>query len=202
MKLRIALPTAVAVLGLTLAGCGADDTTNGMDMGSGSTSSQSAQAGVVFNDADIMFTRMMYPHHAQAVEMADLAEGRTDNEAVLDLATQISGAQAPEMEQMTALLESFGQPAPMDGMDGMDGMAGGMNGMMSAEEMAALEAATGAEFDQLWLTMMVAHHTGAIEMANVELADGSNADTQQLATDIIAAQEAEIAVMDELLAQS
>ncbi len=197
MKFRFALPAAVAVLGLTLAGCGADDTTSGMDMGSGSNPSQSAQAGVVFNDADIMFTRMMYPHHAQAVEMADLADGRTDNQAVLDLATQISGAQAPEMEQMTALLESFGQPAPTDGMDG----SGGMNGMMSAEEMAALQASSGAEFDELWLTMMVAHHTGAIEMANVELADGSNADAQQLATDIVAAQEAEIEVMNELLAR-
>ncbi len=197
MKFRFALPAAVAVLGLTLTGCGADDTTSGMDMGSGSNPSQSAQAGVVFNDADIMFTRMMYPHHAQAVEMADLADGRTDNQAVLDLATQISGAQAPEMEQMTALLESFGQPAPTDGMDG----SGGMNGMMSAEEMAALQASSGAEFDELWLTMMVAHHTGAIEMANVELADGSNADAQQLATDIVAAQEAEIEVMNELLAR-
>lgn len=198
MKLRIALPAAVAVLGLTLAGCGSDDTTTGMDMGSNST--QSARAGVVFNDADIMFTRMMYPHHAQAVEMADLADGRTDNPAVLDLATQISGAQAPEMEQMTALLESFGQPAPMEGMD--SGMSGGMNGMMSAEEMAALEAATGAEFDQMWLTMMIAHHTGAIEMADVELADGSNTDVQQLATDIITAQEAEIEIMNGLLTQS
>lgn len=202
MKIRTALPAVVAVLGIALAGCSSDKSTGGMDMGSGSTAGTSAEAGIVFNDADVMFTQMMYPHHAQAVEMADLAEGRTENPAILDLATQISGAQAPEMEQMTTLLASFGQPAPSADMGDMGGMDhSGTSGMMTAEDMTALEATSGTEFDQMWLTMMVAHHTGAIEMANTELADGSNPDTQQLATDIIAAQKAEIETMNGLLAQ-
>ncbi|GAB2917797.1 DUF305 domain-containing protein [Rhodococcus aerolatus] len=202
MKIRLAVPTAVAVLGFALAGCSSESSMPGMDMGSGSSSSTAAdsgqaQAGVVFNDADVAFAQMMYPHHAQAVEMANLVQGRTQNQAVIDLATEISGAQGPEMTQMTELLASFGQPAPSADMAGMGGMS--MNGMMTPEDMAALAAASGAEFDQRWLTMMVAHHTGAIEMANTELADGSNPDAKQLATDIVAAQQAEIETMNDLL---
>lgn len=221
MKISTVVPAAAVILGIALAGCSSEDpadSTGGMDMGSDTATSEGAESPVEssgvessgvefndaeFNDADVMFTQMMYPHHAQAVEMANLVEGRTENQAIIDLAAEISAAQAPEMEQMATLLESFGQPAPSAdmGMD-MGGMEmGGMSGMMSAEDMGALEQASGAEFDQMWLTMMIAHHTGAIEMAEMELANGQNPDAQQIATDIIAAQEAEIEQMNTLLAQ-
>lgn len=221
MKIRTALPAAVVVLGIALAGCSSDDSASmeeGMDMGSGSgTSAETeteteaeAEAGVEFNDADVTFTRGMYPHHAQAVMMSDLVDGRTDNPEIVELAAQISAAQAPEMEQMTTLLEFFGEPVPME-MDTESGETESgemgdtdmseMSGMMSAEDMSALGAASGAEFDRMWLTMMITHHTGAIEMSEVELDEGINAEAQQLATDIIAAQEAEIATMNGLLEQ-
>lgn len=213
MKIRTALPAAVVVLGIALAGCGSDDSSSmeeGMDMGAGSATSAEAEDGVEFNEADVTFTRGMYPHHAQAVMMSDLVDGRTDNPEIVELAAQISAAQAPEMEQMTTLLESFGEPVPME-MDTESGETESgemgdtdmseMSGMMSAEDMSALGAASGAEFDRMWLTMMITHHTGAIEMSEVELDEGINAEAQQLATDIIAAQEAEIATMNGLLEQ-
>ena len=85
----------------------------------------------------------------------------------------------------------------MSGMDhsGMDSMPG----MMSADDMAELEDAQDATFDELFLTMMVEHHEGAVEMARAEQKDGKNADAVELAEEIEVAQTEEISTMRELL---
>lgn len=154
------------------------------------------------NDADVTFAQEMIPHHRQATEMADLAATRSQDAEVLDLAERISAAQGPEIETMTGWLESWGEEVPED-MSGMDhsGMDhGSMPGMMSADQMAALEAASGPDFDRLFLEMMIEHHEGAIEMARTEQEDGSNADAVALAESIEEEQTAEVAEMRELLA--
>ncbi len=89
-----------------------------------------------------------------------------------------------------------------DDMGGMDHSImgdGGMAGMMTPEDMQALTKASGAEFDQMWLEMMIEHHEGAIDMARTELADGESTDAKALAQDIIDAQQAEITAMKGLL---
>jgi uncharacterized protein (DUF305 family) len=86
----------------------------------------------------------------------------------------------------------------MGSMGGDD--ASGMGGMMSTQEMAALAAASGVEYDRLWLRGMVVHHQGAVEMSNVELMRGVNPDAKALARRIITAQQSEITTMTELLA--
>jgi uncharacterized protein (DUF305 family) len=201
VKLRTALPAVALAVGLTVAGCSSDTPTSSA---ASSSYAPSAQAGVVFNDADVTFLTDMYPHHAQALEMATMVDGRSTNQAVIDLATQIKGAQQPEMDTMTGLLTSFGKPTPStdSSMGGMD-MSGtsGMSGMMSSDDMTRLGTLSGAAFDKTWLTMMTEHHSGAVDMANVELSDGSNTDAKTLATAIITAQNAEIATMKGLLAQ-
>ena len=73
-----------------------------------------------------------------------------------------------------------------------------MEGMMSDADMTRLEAARGTAFDRLWLSMMIEHHEGAITMSRTELKDGEDADAQQLARDIVATQQREIARMKEL----
>jgi uncharacterized protein (DUF305 family) len=175
----------------------------GMDHGGSSASAPPSATRSDFNDADVMFLQMMYPHHAQAVDMAKLVPSRSQNQQVITLAQNIEKAQAPEMKQMTALLTSFGKPAPSAEMSGHDmpGM-GGMPGMMSAEQMNDLTGLSGKAFDQLWLQMMIDHHSGAVDMSNTELRDGTNADTKKLAQAIIANQQAEIAQMRGMLAQS
>ena len=175
----------------------------GMDHGGSSASAPPSATRSDFNDADVMFLQMMYPHHAQAVEMAKLVPSRSQNQQVITLAQNIEKAQAPEMKQMTALLTSFGKPAPSAEMSGHDmpGM-GGMPGMMSAEQMNDLTGLSGKAFDQLWLQMMIDHHSGAVDMSNTELRDGTNADTKKLAQAIIANQQAEIAQMRGMLGQS
>jgi len=117
------------------------------------------------------------------------------------LARQISAAQAREIASMSGWPTGWGEPVPAAGAGhhAMGGMGSGMSGMMSGEDMAALDGASGAAFSRLWLTGMVRHHTGAVEMARVELATGQNAAAKKLATDIIASQRAEIETMNKLL---
>jgi len=198
---------------LLLTACGDDDTGTTADI----------PADAEFNAADVDFASQMIPHHAQALVMVDMADGRDISPATADLMERIEAAQAPEIEQMTAWLEEWDQPVPdlgdMDDMGGpsdmdhgdmghgdmdhgdMDDMASmdGMSGMMSAEDMADLEAAEGPAFEQMWLSMMIEHHEGAVEMAEVEVAEGEYDEAVALAEEIIEAQEAEIAEMEALL---
>lgn len=201
--LRTVTAATAVVLGLTLAGCSSASTPAASGAAAGATSG-AAQPGVVFTDADVTFLQQMYPHHAQAVEMAKLVDGRTTTPAVVQLATMIQGEQSPEMTTIATLLTSFGKPAPsssdMTGMSGMGATAmQGMPGMMSTADMSTLGGLKGTSFDQKWLTMMTAHHQGAITMAMTELASGTNPEAKKLATAIISAQKAEIATMATLI---
>lgn len=190
-----ALIAAAAGAALVLTGCGTDSAGTSSTSGA-STSAVESQAQ--FNDADVVFLEGMYPHHAQAVQMADLVAGHTDNADVVALAAAIKAAQQPEMDRMTTWLQQWGQPVPTPDMSGMHGMNHGA-GMMSADQMDALTALSGTEFDRQWLTMMIEHHEGAIDMANTELADGENPEARQMATDIVTAQQKEIADMQAAL---
>lgn len=77
---------------------------------------------------------------------------------------------------------------------------GSMNGMMSPEDMAALEEATGTEASRLFLEQITEHHTGAVEMAQAEVDRGTNPEAKELAETIIETQQKEIEEMQDLLA--
>jgi uncharacterized protein (DUF305 family) len=193
----IALASAVL-----LGACSADDSTSKPDTSSSATS---APATSGHNADDVTFAQQMVPHHSQALDMAKLVPSRSTNPKVVDLASRIAKAQDPEIQQMQGWLTSWG--AGMPGMPGMThepmpGMSGSMPGMMSGDDLKKLEAAKGAEFDKMWLDMMIEHHQGAVDMAGTELAKGGNADAKALARKIIDAQQAEITEMRGLLAQS
>ncbi|CAM4341545.1 DUF305 domain-containing protein [Nocardia ninae] len=198
--------TAFAVAVVALAGCGNDDEPAEMPaMTSGTTMPgmphESAVPGNAsrsdFNDADVTFLQMMYPHHAQAVEMADLVPSRSQDQRVLDLAAAIKQAQGPEMEQISTLLQQFGKPAPS-----ADTMGHDMEGMMSQQQMSELKAMSGPEFDRMWLTMMIEHHSGAIDMAKKEQNTGTNADAKKIADAVVSSQQSEIDRMKGILGQN
>ena len=153
---------------------------------------------VEFNDADVMFGQMMIPHHEQAIELADIALDPQvgASEEVRALAQQIKDAQDPEIDEMTALLSSWGESTSMDSSMDHSSM---MSGMLTVEQLDGLSALQGADFDRAWLEAMIAHHEGAVEMADTVLADGANPEIRSLAERIIAGQQAEIDEMRALL---
>ena len=184
---------ASLVLMLSLAAC----SSSGGDSRSGVTVDTVADSGD-FNDADVMFAQMMIPHHEQAIELSDIALDPTvgAGEAVRNLATQIKGAQDPEITLMKSLLTGWGKGTEMDSsMDHSDMMSG----MLSTDDLAALSALRGAEFDRAWMEAMITHHEGAIEMALDVLSDGSRPSVKTLAGAIVSGQEAEIETMKQLL---
>lgn len=197
----VALSAAPLALALVFAGCteAGSGSMPGMNHGEGMSPSapSSLEAQAEFNTADSMFAMMMIPHHQQAVEMSDMVLAKSGvDPRVRELAQQIKDAQAPEIELMQSWLEAWG----MSHAGGTDGMDMG-DGMMSADHMAALDAAEGAEAARLFLEQMITHHEGAIEMAQVELSEGRHPDVIALAQTIADAQTAEIALMRDLLAQ-
>jgi uncharacterized protein (DUF305 family) len=195
--LRRALPAGALFLTLAVAACSGGGHSTGH---SGAESTTSPSPGTVFNDADAAFAEHMSVHHQQAVVMSALAAERAADPRVKELAAKIEAAQAPEIATMAAWLVDWGrQPAPT--ADGHGDVSGheSMPGMMSAADMTKLAESTGKAFDNLFLTMMIAHHEGAVTMAQEQIANGANPSAKALATKIVADQQAEIATMKALL---
>ncbi|MFJ4922983.1 DUF305 domain-containing protein [Streptomyces sp. NPDC088725] len=142
------------------------------------------------NSADITYAQMMITHHGQALELTALAPDRAASEAVKRLAERITATQKPEIGAMEAWLKSNGSPKNQQGHD-----HGMMPGMATAGELAHLRAAKGADFDALFLELMIAHHQGAITMATDVLSEGNNVQIEEMATDVIAQQTAEMSRM-------
>jgi len=147
---------------------------------------------VDFNSSDVHFNMMMIPHHEQAIEMSQIilaADGVHPD--VSDLATRIAEAQAPEIDEMTAWLDARGYPTPPGMSD---------HGMMSDRDLDRLSDLDGIDAEVLFLTAMIDHHEGAIEMANDEIDDGIDPETIALCERIVTSQTAEIIEMQALLA--
>ncbi|MBT9255237.1 DUF305 domain-containing protein [Phycicoccus sp. MAQZ13P-2] len=199
---RRALSAAGAVLALALAGCSGDhDVTAGSPMRQGSMhptsgAATSADPSAGHDQADVMFSMMMVPHHEQALEMAELVPSRSDDPALRDLAQRIEQEQQPEIDRMRGWLDSWGAGST----SGTGSMGHSMTGMMSEGDMAELASLKGAAFDRRWLTMMVEHHEGAIEMAQDVLRAGRHEGTRELAAAVIETQQREIDEMTAMLA--
>ena len=148
----------------------------------------SSQVNSEFSPTDIAFAEMMIPHHEQAIEMSELALMNSTNPEVLELAQEIKSSQAPEIELM----------ASWSGVKSSTHAGHSMDGMLSEDELNALRAATGAEFDRLFLQGMIKHHQGAIEMA-MDVKNSNSVVVADLSAAIVKQQEIEITRMEELL---
>jgi uncharacterized protein (DUF305 family) len=182
-----ALPAIALLLPIAMTGCTAGVQQNSM-MGD---QKMPGEGTVNFSGSDIMFAQMMIPHHQQAVDMGTLAETRASSPEVKELAAKIKAEQAPEIEQMKSWLELAGASEDM-------GHDMGMGGMLTDEQMSALTAASGAEFDRLYLEGMIGHHQGAIHMAQMVI-DSNNAEAKALGEAIISSQTEQIDYMHSLL---
>jgi uncharacterized protein (DUF305 family) len=197
---------AAAVLVLATAACG---TAAGQTTPAPAPSPMPMPAHPSVSPADVAFMRGMIAHHGQALEMAALVPARTGRENMRLLARRIDISQQGEISMMRRWLADRGQDttaAMMHDMhDGMPGMQHSMlmPGMLTPEEMARLAAATGPEFERLFLEGMIRHHQGALVMVEQLLAAPGAAqepETFRFASDVDADQRAEIARMQALLA--
>lgn len=159
-------------------------------------------ANMEYSLGDIEFLQGMIPHHAQAKEMSALAEDRTNNDAVLAVAARITLSQDDEIAMMRGWLEDRGiEPAGEMAHHG-DGFEM-MPGMLSPEQMEELAAATGPEFDRLYLEGMIDHHQGALDMVENLLDQRGSAQDPQLyefTSEVTSDQTSEIERMDAVLA--
>ncbi|MGW3196973.1 DUF305 domain-containing protein [Streptomyces sp. NPDC001118] len=196
---RAALAAVVASCALVLAACGGSGAggAHAAHGGAGTRGGTAPTAGTAHNAQDVAFAQAMIPHHQQALEMARLAPGRASSAQVKDLALRIEKAQDPEIRTMTGWLRSWGERVPMTGMDHSGHP--GMSGMMSDADMAELKKAQGKGFDTKFLSMMIKHHQGAVQMAGTEKAKGAYGPAKALADAVVSAQNAEIKEMKKLL---
>ena len=192
---RFAVLAASAAIALATSACGSSDNSmQGSMSGTGGMATSTSSATATGESGDVAFAQMMIPHHEQAVEMADLALGNDSASAdVKALAGQIKAAQDPEIQTMQGWLAQWGASQSSGSMDH------GSGGMMSDDDMSSLMGASGPEFDQMWLTMMIEHHEGAIEMAQDVLATTADPDVEKLATAVVEGQEKEITTMKGML---
>jgi uncharacterized protein (DUF305 family) len=161
-----------------------------------------------YSDADVEFMSGMIPHHAQAVIMAGWAPSHGARQDVAVLCERIVVGQRDEIAMMQGWLRDRGLPVPdatstrhrmkMDGVE-HDML---MPGMLTDEEMAALDRARGPDFDRLFLTGMIKHHQGAIDMVDALFKSYGAAQDEvvfKFASDVYADQSIEINRMNEML---
>lgn len=156
--------------------------------------------GALYTEADVRFMQGMIAHHGQAVYMSRLAGSRGASPRLLRLATKIDQSQLAEITLMQDWLRANHQMVP----DPSSWRMMSMPGMLTAEQLARLGAARGTEFDTLFLTFMIQHHEGALKMvADLFAAPraAQDVDVSALASDVQTVQTAEIAVMQQMLAE-
>jgi uncharacterized protein (DUF305 family) len=143
----------------------------------------------------------MIPHHAQAVLIAGWAPSHGASDALQRLCERIVVAQRDEIGLMQTWLRDRGEGVPAsDAQHSHHGPL--MPGMLTAEQLAQLDAARGVEFDRLFLTFMIQHHEGAVTMVDALFgSEGAGQDefVFRLASDIYADQTTEIERMEKML---
>ena len=166
-------------------------------------------ARLPYTAADIHFMSGMIGHHAQAIEMAGWAASHGASPSIQTLASRIINAQKDEIVTMQQWLRDRRQPVPEPDPAGLKMSMGGMEhvmlmpGMLTPEQMTQLDAARGTEFDRLFLTFMIQHHRGAVEMVKDLFATpgaGQDELVFKLASEVNVDQTTEIARMQRMLA--
>ena len=202
----------VGLAAVVLAACShqaAVGTTPSPEQASHSTEPAAAPARYPYTPADVEFMSHMIGHHAQAIVMSGWAPTNGASPSVRTLAERIINAQQDEIATMQRWLRKRGQPVPEASAAGMTMKMGGavhemlMPGMLTGAQMKQLHQATGEEFDRLFLTFMIQHHSGAVTMVHDLFGSRGAAQDEtvfKFANDVSVDQSTEIARMKQMLA--
>ena len=157
-------------------------------------------AGALYTVADVEFMQGMIAHHAQAIFMSRMAAAHHADPRVQKLATKIDQSQVAEIRIMQEWLARNGQAVP----DTASWRTMHMAGMLTMAQLDSLDAASGLAFDRAYLTLMIQHHEGALQMVRDLLATAGAAqdvDVSVFANDVVSVQTAEIGAMRRMLSE-
>lgn len=184
--------TVLFVTALTAAACGSSKATPA------TTAKPATSAPVAAgtpNEVDVRFSQGGLGHHAQAVELAEIAldPKATARPEILALGKAIT-APSPEFSAIEGLLKKWNQPLELskEEMAKMDGMA-------TQATIDKLATVSGTEFDTMFLNTLVKHHEGAIKMAEKAISEGSHPDLKPIATKLLAMRTSELTAIQALL---
>jgi uncharacterized protein (DUF305 family) len=181
-------------------------------LGDPTPTTESAEAG---------FARDMQTHHNQGVELSMIVRDLTEDEAVRLLAYDIALTQGGQSGRMSGWLDVWGLPAhstepemtwmmrpTLEGEDHNHGSGKSahepgepMPGLATPEQITELKSLTGVAAERMFLELMIAHHVGAIDMANAVLDRSTNSTVRTFATGVVESQESEIDLMNDMLAE-
>jgi uncharacterized protein (DUF305 family) len=176
------------VLATVLIGCDAGATRDDADQ----PNRGSADAG----DAayDLRFVDTMNAHHQHGIEMAQMAVEKGSPE-VKAMAEKMIAEQKADQESLQSLRQLLYGAVP----EARDMSLPGASSMEM--DMSQLQTASGADFDRLFLEMMVPHHQGAVAMGRDAVAKAESESIRQKAQEIAEKQEGEIAALQGMQSQ-
>ena len=183
---RMAAMGLLTASALVVAGCSAGAAAG--DTGNTAAGASSSSHAARFNRADVDFVQRMIAHHRGALEVADLAAGRAQDQRVKDLAERIRFTEDLEIKTMTGWLDDWGKTTSLSAD------TGGM-------DLSTLQAASGRDFDRMWLQMLSQHHGRAVDAANSEITSGDNQHAVALAKQIVDTQGTDIQEVQALLTE-
>jgi uncharacterized protein (DUF305 family) len=185
--------SVIMVVVLALAGCGTAGRPPAAADSTGSSTGASLPGVAGVDATDVMFVQMMLPHHRQGIQMVRMAKDREPRDEVRILAAAIDTTQSAEVDMMMGWLRTWQQPETPADPHAHDAHGGVPATSLAA--IAALQQATGADFDRRFLDTMIAHQDDAIQLARMELATGLDPGTKDFARRIDQSRTAEIKQM-------
>jgi uncharacterized protein (DUF305 family) len=180
---------AVVALAVTLAGC------SDPHAGAAAPAPALPPAPPSFNETDAAFAAQLVSQHQQGLDLASLADSRSGRAELKALAQRFIDVHEPEIEQLSEMLESWGQQPPED--PGLD--RGNRPGKITEAEMNILTSRSGADFDKLFVELMIRHHQGVIAIVAKETAGGKNPGARALAGKIAVSQQNEVTELKNLV---
>jgi len=146
-------------------------------------------------NTDVDFVNMMIMHHEGAINMAktEIESGKDDK--IKSMAGNIIKDQQKEIEKMQTWLGKNKDKKSTSG-DNSKKLMESMNSMMDP----AMKMTGDADKD--FVAMMISHHKGAIDMAEVEADKGTDSEIRKMAEDLIKKQKNEIGEMDDWLSKN
>jgi len=143
---------------------------------------------------DQRFLDQMIVHHQGAVLSTQMMIADSARPELRDLAQRIITGQQREIDQMGQWRQDWYGVATSGALPSM--MNGGMMGgaMTNRDQMRQMMGAN-ADFDRMFLQMMIPHHEAAIAMAQQALTQAEHPEIKTLAQGIITTQRAEISEM-------